>query len=175
MIILTFLFCFSPSLDVIVIHFWTFMAQFFYSSGAFTFPNSCGLCGALAPSYCLGKVYSRDLGIQSVNSLIFPHPGFSFSLSSSCTINYNLERSMTKECQREPLLHGIKGLERTLQITTIQSGLFQTFQKLASRVCVAVDVVQTELASFIHIIFNNFIAELNHQVAELSVGEASLA
>ena len=82
---------------------------------------------------------------------------------------------MTKECQREPLLHGIKGLERTLQITTIQSGLFQTFQKLASRVCVAVDVVQTELASFIHIIFKNFIAELNHQVAELSVGEASLA
>ena len=41
---------------------------------AFTFPNSGGLCGALAPSYCLAKVYSRDEGIQSVNSLIFPHP-----------------------------------------------------------------------------------------------------
>ena len=68
---------------------------------AFTFPNSGGLCGALAPSYCLAKVYSRDAGIQSVNSLIFPHPGFSSNLSSSCTINYNLERSMTKECQRE--------------------------------------------------------------------------
>ena len=127
------LYCFSPSLDVIVIHFWTFMAQFFYTEA---FPNSCGLCGALAPSYCLGKVYSRDLGIQSVNSLIFPHPGFSSNLSSSCTINYNLERSMTKECQRE---------------NPYYMEYWRTLQSLPSRVLyVAIDSVHTELASFIH-------------------------
>lgn len=140
------LYCFSPSLDVIVIHFWTFMAQFFYTEA---FPNSCGLCGALAPSYCLGKVYSRDLGIQSVNSLIFPHPGFSSNLSSSCTINYNLERSMTKECQRENPYY--MEYWRTLQITTqYKADCFKHFKSLPSRVYVAVDSVHTELASFIH-------------------------
>ena len=123
------LYCFSPSLDVIVIHFWTFMAQFFYTEA---FPNSCGLCGALAPSYCLGKVYSRDLGIQSVNSLIFPHPKLQ-PQHSSCTINYNLERSMTKECQRENPYY--MEYWRTLQITTqYKADCFKHFKSLPSRV-----------------------------------------